>query len=86
MFFCGPKRQFKNMFDEKRKIVTVIYLSTLFLSITVAFIKFDGSMKLSILILLLIVQFFSSIWYNLSYIPFARRAVKKCFRDNIENA
>mmetsp|Transcript_30073 Transcript_30073/g.46010 ORF Transcript_30073/g.46010 Transcript_30073/m.46010 type:complete len:185 (-) Transcript_30073:192-746(-) len=85
MFLCGPKRQFKNMFDDKRKTTTIVYLSTLLLSIIVAFIPFESSIKLSILLLLLFVQFFSSIWYSLSYIPFARKAVKKCFRDNTEN-
>jgi len=26
-FLCGPKRQFKNMFDEKRRITSIVYLS-----------------------------------------------------------
>ena len=49
MFLCGPKRQFKNMFDKKRKEVTIIYLSTLVLSIVVCFITFNKDIKLLIL-------------------------------------
>ena len=75
-------KRLKNMFDEKRKMVTIVYLSTLLLSIVVCFIPFNKDAKLIVLVLLLIVQFLSSIWYSLSYIPFARRAVKKCFKNN----
>jgi hypothetical protein len=78
---CGPKKLFKNMFDEMRKVVTMIYLSSLFVSIVVCFIKFNRDAKLVILLILLVVQLCSSVWYSLSYIPFARRAVKKCFKN-----
>lgn len=71
------------MFDEKRKTVTIIYLSSLFVSIVVCFIKFNKDAKLVILLVLLLIQFCSSVWYSLSYIPFARRAVKKCFRNAV---
>ncbi len=49
MFLCGPKRQFKNMFDKKRKVVTIVYLSTLLLSIIICFIPFDKTAKLLVL-------------------------------------
>ena len=26
-FLCGPQRQFKNMFDDKRRITSIVYLS-----------------------------------------------------------
>jgi len=26
-FLCGPKRQFKNMFDDKRRLTSIVYLS-----------------------------------------------------------
>mmetsp|Transcript_286 Transcript_286/g.407 ORF Transcript_286/g.407 Transcript_286/m.407 type:complete len:89 (+) Transcript_286:111-377(+) len=83
MFLCGPKKQFKNMFDKKRKVVTIVYLSTLFTSIVICFITFNQDIKLAVLVLLLMVQVCASIWYSLSYIPFARRAVKKCFKNSI---
>lgn len=84
MFLCGPRKQFKNMFDKKRKIATIVYLSTLATSIIICFIPFNQRSKLGILVILLIVQFLASIWYSLSYIPFARRAVKKCFKNTID--
>lgn len=83
LFVCGPKSLLKKMFDEKRKVVTIIYLSSLFVSIVVCFIKFNRDIKLFVLLVLLVVQLCSSIWYSLSYIPFARRAVKKCFKNTI---
>mmetsp|Transcript_19383 Transcript_19383/g.23092 ORF Transcript_19383/g.23092 Transcript_19383/m.23092 type:complete len:186 (+) Transcript_19383:108-665(+) len=85
MFLCGPSRQFKNMFDEKRKVTTIVYLSALFTSIVICFINFAKGPKLTLLVLLLIVQFFASIWYSLSYIPFARRAVMKCFTNTMND-
>jgi hypothetical protein len=85
MFLCGPKRQFKRMFDDTRRTVTIIYLTTLAASIILCLIKFDKDAKLGILIVLLITQFFSSIWYSLSYIPLARRAVKKFFRQQTDD-
>ncbi len=80
MFLCGFKTQFRRMFDDTRKITTIVYLSTLVASIIICFIPFNADVKLLILVLLLIAQFLSSTWYTLSYIPFARRAVKKCFK------
>ncbi len=80
MFLCGPKRQVQRMFDDKRKITTIVYLSTLAASIIICLIPFDATAKLIILVILLMTQFFSSIWYTLSYIPMARRAVLKCFK------
>ena len=80
MFLCGFQTQFKRMFDDTRRITTIVYLSTLLASIIICFIPFNADWKLLILVLLLIAQFLSSTWYTLSYIPFGRRAVKKCFK------
>lgn len=80
MFLCGPKRQFKRMFDDKRKITTIVYLSTLILAIIVCFIPFNNTVKLSILVILLVAQFLSSFWYTMSYIPFARKTIINCFK------
>jgi len=81
MFLCGPRRQFKNMFDDKRKTTTIVYLSALISAIIICFIPFNKALKLTLLLILLIVQLFASTWYSLSYIPFARRAVIKCFKN-----
>ena len=73
----------RNMFDDTRKFTTIVFLSALLFSIIICFIKFDKRPKLTILIMLLLVQFVSSIWYSLSYIPFARRTVLKCCEKNL---
>ena len=83
MFLCGPSRQLKRMFDDTRKITTIVYLSALCLSIIVCFIPFDAGVKLGILVILLLIQFGASTWYTLSYIPLARRAVKKCVKREL---
>ncbi len=36
MFLMGPCKQFKNMFDEKRRIATIVYLSALAATLVVA--------------------------------------------------
>lgn len=82
MFLVGPKRQFKNMFDDKRKWTTITYLTCLVLTLIICFVPgMDDLTRLLILVLLLFVQFFASLWYSLSYIPFARKAVINFFKD-----
>ena len=72
------------MFDEKRRITSIVYLSCLFLTIVIIFIPFGpyNTVKLVILVVLLLIQFCASVWYTLSYIPYGRRAfirmVKGC--------
>jgi hypothetical protein len=72
-FLCGPKRQFKNMFDDKRKMVSTVYLSCLAATLVVTFLPLQWALKLAILIALLITQCGANIWYSLSYIPYGRR-------------
>mmetsp|Transcript_5108 Transcript_5108/g.14845 ORF Transcript_5108/g.14845 Transcript_5108/m.14845 type:complete len:247 (+) Transcript_5108:211-951(+) len=76
-FLCGPKRQFKNMFDNKRRTVTIVYLSCLASTLIVVFIPIYSGLKLLTLILLLISQCGANIWYSLSYIPYGRRTALK---------
>lgn len=72
-FLCGPKRQFKNMFDEKRRITSIVYLSCLGSTLAVVFIPLHWAIKLALLICLLITQCGANAWYSLSYIPYGRR-------------
>ena len=76
-FLCGPKRQFKNMFDERRKLVSTVYLSCLFSTLVVVFIPLPWALKLATLIALLITQCGANIWYSLSYIPYGRKTALK---------
>ena len=76
-FLCGPKRQFKNMFDEKRSLTATIYLSCLAGTLVVVFIPIPWGLRLGLLIGLLVTQCLSSFWYSLSYVPYGRRTVTR---------
>jgi len=81
-FLCGPKRQFKNMFHETRRYTTIAYICTLVLSLVFCFVPMsDHKLKLCILVFLVMIQFFALLWYCLTYIPFARRTVKRYLKD-----
>lgn len=77
MFLSGPKRQFKSMFDEKRRTTSITYLISLGTSIIVCFIPIPTGPKIGLLVLLLLVQMMASLWYTLSYIPYGRATAKK---------
>lgn len=70
----GPIKQLQKMFASKRIMATVIALLSIFMTIFVA-INFPH--KPVLVLLFIIIQFFAMTWYSLSYIPYARDAVKK---------
>jgi hypothetical protein len=79
-FLTGPKAQAERMFTDSRRIASIAYLASLVLTLVVAFAPIPGPKGL-LLLILLIVQYLSVFWYCLSYIPFARDAVKGyCYR------
>eukprot|EP00985_Skeletonema_marinoi_P000951 scaffold379_cov108-Skeletonema_marinoi.AAC.2 len=80
-FLSGPSRQFKNMFDDKRKTTSIIYLSTLGTSIVVCFIPLPALPKMGVLVLLLLVQMCASLWYTLSYVPYGRATARRMLRS-----
>jgi Got1/Sft2-like family len=82
-FLCGPKRQFKNMFDDKRKFTSITYLSCLSATIACIFIPMPGFARLLILVLLVLAQFCACIWYSLSYVPFGRRWALRCLKKQL---
>ncbi|XP_041461279.1 vesicle transport protein SFT2B-like [Lytechinus variegatus] len=74
LFLMGPINQLKNMFKEKRIIATLIMLLMIALTLMAA-----CWWQITILaILFCFLQFLASLWYSISYIPYARDAVKKC--------
>lgn len=79
-FLCGPKRQFKNMFDKRRKMVSIVYLSCLSSTLLVVFIPLPWALKLAILVGLLITQCGANVWYSLSYIPYGRKTALKILK------
>lgn len=76
-FLCGPRKQFKNLFDERRKHTSITYLSCLAATLVVVFLPIQWTLQLFILICLLITQCLASFWYSLSYVPYGRRTVKR---------
>lgn len=72
-FLMGPVKQLKKMFEETRIFAAIIMLACL----TVTIISAIKNYKLLCLIFC-ILQSLSLTWYSLSYIPFARDAVKAC--------
>lgn len=69
------------MFDETRKVTTIVFLASLFLVLVLCFVNMENILKLTLLVTLVLVQFFASLWYSLSYIPFARNTVVKIGRE-----
>ncbi|XP_054038324.1 vesicle transport protein SFT2B isoform X2 [Rissa tridactyla] len=62
LFLMGPMKQLKRMFEPTRLIATIVMLWR----------------KEGLALLFCILQFFALAWYSISFIPFARDAVKKC--------
>ena len=67
--------------DDKRKYTSLIYISSLVLTIILCFIPMNRKVKLFFLLNLVFIQFCAMVWYNLSYVPFGRRTAKKVFKD-----
>lgn len=51
MFLSGPQRQFKSMFDEKRRTTSIAYLVCLSTSIVICFIPLPTGPKIGLLVL-----------------------------------
>lgn len=80
MFLMGPVSQVKKMFAATRLIATIIMLVSLVLTLVSALVLKNPPLCL----IFVIIQFFALLWYSISYIPFARDAVKKIFSAVIE--
>ena len=52
----SPQRQFKSMFDEKRKMTSICYMVSLGSSIVVCFLPIPTGPRIGLLVLLLLVQ------------------------------
>ncbi|KEG05241.1 putative vesicle transport protein SFT2B-like [Trypanosoma grayi] len=74
LFLAGPMAHLNRMFAESRWIATTVYLVSLVLTLVAALLLHNALLVL----LLCLVQIGAMIWYILSYIPFARDAVKAC--------
>lgn len=74
---------FSNMFDEKRRETSIIYLSCLALTLIIIFIPLPSTFKLITLLLLTLTQFCASVWYSLSYIPYGRRTAIRMLKKAV---
>uniref|UniRef100_A0ACB8FH08 Vesicle transport protein SFT2B n=2 Tax=Sphaerodactylus townsendi TaxID=933632 RepID=A0ACB8FH08_9SAUR len=63
------------MFEPTRLIATIVMLLCFTLTLCSVFWWHNKGLALIFCVL----QFFALAWYSISYIPFARDAVKKCF-------
>lgn len=72
-FLIGPLKQVKKMFDPTRILATLVTITFLILTlISALYLK-----KTGLTIVCCLIQFVAMTWYCLSYIPFARDAVRK---------
>jgi Got1/Sft2-like family len=75
-FLSGPAAQWRKMWHEKRRGTTLVYLTSLVVTLLVALVPFPSRPAKGLLLLvLMLVQYGSITWYCLSYIPFAQDAV-----------
>nr|XP_045012838.1 vesicle transport protein SFT2B [Jaculus jaculus] len=75
IFLMGPLNQLKRMFAPTRLIATILVLVCFALTLCSALWWHKKGLSLIFCIL----QSLALTWYSLSFIPFARDAVKKCF-------
>lgn len=72
-FLMGPVNQIKKMFAPTRVIATIVVIVMFGLTLFAAI----GLKKAGLVLLFVIIQSVAMTWYSLSYIPYARDAVKK---------
>lgn len=75
-FLFGPKSQCDQMFHDTRRIAAFVYLASMLLTILLAAFFHESHVGTFFLLVMMIVQLLAVAWYNLSYVPFARRWVK----------
>ncbi|XP_045477313.1 vesicle transport protein SFT2B [Harmonia axyridis] len=80
LFLMGPFNQIKKMFAATRALATCIVIISFILTLIAAFVLKNPVLAL----LLIIVQSLAMTWYSLSYIPYARDAVKKTLSTCID--
>lgn len=90
-FLMGPFKQLENMFHSKRIIATIIVIVSITLTLVAALVvsKLELSSgshlifvlfqlhKAMLALIFIIIQSLAMTWYSLSYIPYARDAVKR---------
>mmetsp|Transcript_6439 Transcript_6439/g.9658 ORF Transcript_6439/g.9658 Transcript_6439/m.9658 type:complete len:173 (+) Transcript_6439:68-586(+) len=70
-FLIGPKSHCQKMFHEKRRYAAIFYITMLLLVFTLALI----GINVFLILVLLVIQCLSAIWYSASYIPYGRTMI-----------
>ena len=78
-FLAGPWTQIKKMFEETRLVATIVYFIAMILTIVMAVVVKSGPLT----IVACVIQYLAMIWYGLSFIPYARTAVKSVFKGMV---
>uniref|UniRef100_A0A915IX23 Vesicle transport protein n=1 Tax=Romanomermis culicivorax TaxID=13658 RepID=A0A915IX23_ROMCU len=73
-FLMGPIKQLQKMFAPTRLTASIATVILIVLTFMAGLVWKNGALCL----LFLVLQFMAMAWYALSYIPYARDAVKKC--------
>jgi hypothetical protein len=69
LFLVGPRRFFNTMFGEDRRAASIVYLTTLLLTLVAALVLHSGLLTFAFIF----IQFASYMWLMASYIPFGRQ-------------
>jgi len=74
-FLVGPKRQFKNMFENHRFLATAVYLAAIAATLAIAF-TVSGVLGVVGCIVTVVLQFLAAGWYAITYIPGGQDCLK----------
>ena len=75
-FLVGPVKQWKSMLEETRLVATLVFVAAMVGTLVAAFV-----LKLAaVVIVCVLIQYLAMLWYSLSYIPYARTAVKNAVK------
>ncbi|KAH9599098.1 Vesicle transport protein [Trypanosoma melophagium] len=75
-FLVGFRQQIRSIFDAKRLEAAILFVTSVILTL-VATLYWKSSI---IAVIFAVVQVFSTLWYALSYVPFARHTVGLVWR------
>eukprot|EP00177_Eucheuma_denticulatum_P002062 GFKZ01003689.1.p1 GENE.GFKZ01003689.1~~GFKZ01003689.1.p1 ORF type:complete len:249 (-),score=34.33 GFKZ01003689.1:796-1542(-) len=71
----GPRAQFNAMFHPVRAVAATVYFVSLLVVLFAAF--FGGKLRFIFVIIALVAEIASLIWYAMSYIPYGRHAISR---------
>lgn len=70
LFLAGPTRQLRRMCQQKRWIASLVFLVAIVLTLTIAYAGKHMKGRTFVIVLLVVAQWCSLVWYGLTYIPY----------------